>query len=83
MKIYQFVYANMLNNDQNKIMAIHIYVFSYVISYMYQQPTKLHRLEIAKTSLFLDHEDRFDQGVHLMHVSTGPHDPHTNSADQN
>jgi hypothetical protein len=30
---------------------------------------------------FLDHEDGLDDGVHLMHVSAGPHDPHADRAD--
>jgi hypothetical protein len=29
----------------------------------------------------LDHEDGLDDGVHLVHVGAGPHDPHADCPD--
>ena len=37
---------------------------------------------IRGLSLLLDHEDGLDEGVHLVHVSAGPHDPHADGPDQ-
>ena len=34
-----------------------------------------------RTSILFNHQDRLDERIHLVHISTSPHDPHTDGCD--